>query len=226
MGIRNTLAGILVAGALTGCQSVGTVAIPSGQAEQDIEGIIHDGIQYFQEGKTLEAQKLLEDYKKKHELSASGHCLLAVAYASNITLGDLLTSEGQQRVGDYIGNEFKSLYDKFKENPLILNTVQKELVELFETERYQQLEKQILGFTSLEPGLHGALFLLHLVQENYKSASKHAKDALELVDDKHAFQTLRKDYIGILAKLIGEASGEEDFNKVFGYSRVMKVFTD
>ncbi len=221
--IAKYITGMALAGfALNGCQIQQRTQITSGQIEKSVDDVVKDAIKQFSEGKTQEAQELLEAYKtQKKDFSASAHCLLALAYSANLNIKAILAGdEHARRIPKEIEKEFEELEGRFKEDPLILIEIQAQLGEFFKTKKYEELERTLRGFLSLEKKLYGPLFLLHLAQQKYKSARDYAKEARKVFKDREDI------YIKALGLLSGYASKEEDYNKIVGYARVQEAFTN
>ncbi len=227
MGLSETIAkciaGLALAGfAFNGCQIQPRAQITSEQIEKSVEDVVKDAIKQFGEGKTQEVEDLLTAYKtQKKDFSASAQCLLALAYSANLNIKAILAGdEHARRIPKEIEKEFEELETKFKEDPRILLEIQTQLGEFFKTEIYEELEKSLRGFLSLEKKLYGPLFLLHLAKQKYKSARDYAKEARKVFKDREDL------YIRALGLLSGYASMEEDLNRIAGYAKVQEAFTN
>jgi hypothetical protein len=204
------------------CQINKQYVVPPSQLEQNIDGIVADGIDFFKEGKIQEARALLEAYKAKdpNGFTAPAHTLLALCYVDSINLSNI------KKVSEDIRNEFQGLNDNFVEEPEILFEVQEQFEELFKTEGYKRIEEKIQSGIKYEPALYGALFLLHLAQRKYELASKYAKKFIGM----EKFKSLPNpkeiidEYKMILSELSGRGSERNDYNIMVGCARVAEAF--
>ena len=205
-----------------GCHSTEQYVTPPSQLEQNIDGIVADGIDLFKEGKIPQTQALLEAYKTKNPngFTAPAHTLLALCYIDSINLSNITT------LAEGVRDEFYGLNNKFIQKPEILFEVQDQFEELFQTEGYKRIEAKIQDSVAYEPALYGALFLLHLSQRKYELARDYATRFIRMKKFKSMpdHQKVIKEYQQILSELSGHGSKRNDYNIMVGCARVAEAF--
>ncbi len=163
-------AGLLIPGCHTPSEPV-----PRHQAEQTVDNVVKDALEYFQNKEYAKTQGLLEqhrDYqvKQNKDLDAPARCLLALTYTMNWKLGDAET-------------QFWIVMHEYKRNTYLADQVGTEFSEFFKTQQYRNLEKMLKGYAGSYPRLNGVLGFLKTAQKDYTSASEHYGKAVPYFSD-------------------------------------------
>jgi hypothetical protein len=218
---------ILAACALlpTGCGAIPSERVPQHKVEQKTNLVLQEALEYVTNRQYAKAQGLLEqrrsylanEQRKQFELlqrqnsaailpestlSPSEQTILAITYANT-------------RNYSWAESEFRTLMNTFKNHPIIIEEVQKELATYFTTKSFKDSEATLIWAATAYPQLNAVLGFLNMAKQEYKTARQHFEKAVPQFEE-DTVEEYRDSFMRLTAYMC-----DKDDNTALEYAKIL-----